>query len=82
MAKKEQHESNVNEASQVTSEKQKTKIQDKEKSIKNSPEPLQDKQKSIENSPEPETPQDHSSPKKIGSVKSVDGTSDSNYARI
>ena len=32
--------------------------------------------------PEPELPQDHSSPKKIRSVKSVDGTSDSNYARI
>ena len=44
--------------------------------------PIQDKQKSFENSPEPEPPKQHSNPKKIGSVKSVDGTSDSNYARI
>ena len=82
MAKKEQHENNVNEDSHVTSKKKKTKIQDKQKSIKNSPEPPQDKQKSITNSLEPEPPQDHSSPKKIRSVKSVDGISDSNYARI
>ena len=69
VVKKEQHKSNVDEDSQETSEK-------KKKTIK------EDKQKSFENSPEPEPPEHHSSPKKIGSVKSVDGISDSNYARI
>ena len=68
VVKKEQHESNVDKDSHETSKTKKKTIQDK--------------QKNFENSPEPELPKQHSSPKKIGSIKSVDGTSDSNYARI